>query len=81
MARLGKGCPKLEIVDLSSCAEVTDEGVAAIGDGCPGLKTIDLGSCGKVTMSAIKKLKAALPDCKVTHKPSVPTRIQGGRRV
>ena len=56
---------ELESLNLGGCSKITDAGVVHL-EGLTGLKWLNfLGT--KVTDAGVEKLKAALPECEITH--------------
>ena len=48
---LGKYCPKLQRLDLSSCSEITDLSLKALADGCRALTHLNIAWCENITQN------------------------------
>ncbi|CAG0900151.1 unnamed protein product [Cyprideis torosa] len=46
---LGRHCPKLRHLDLSSCEAITDDGLTSIAKGCPLLESLNISWCDLIT--------------------------------
>nr|XP_046208471.1 protein AMN1 homolog isoform X2 [Oncorhynchus gorbuscha] len=61
---LAASCPGLQVVDLTECAAVTDEGVLALAHGCSSLEVLSLWGCSAVGDAALLALAG---NCRLLH--------------
>jgi hypothetical protein len=57
MEALGKAFPKVEVVDFSDCAQLTDQGLQAFLQGRRELRSIALRNCPGITQQSIRVLR------------------------
>ena len=56
LVNLAKNCPRLQIIDIEACPNVTDNSIKELCNFSPNLRTLDLSFCRGVRVSTIEKL-------------------------
>ncbi|RAP32591.1 hypothetical protein DID77_04355 [Candidatus Marinamargulisbacteria bacterium SCGC AG-439-L15] len=58
---LAKGCPNLQVLNLSMCSKLSDAAVIDLVNDCPNLTKVDLEECDQITDAVVIALATGFP--------------------
>ena len=56
LGEVGRRCPNLQSLNLSSCSSITDAGLSEVASGCSNLQSLDIWNCSSITDAGLSEV-------------------------